>query len=225
MNAKRPLIATILAWSLAACGYRDVAPPAAPDRVIPRVAERSTPPAEGRTRVTLDANGERATVTEVNAWSPGPARSPAVAPLQGGANSGLERPVCMTPCVSDFEVGLHVLRFSSMTDDRSSVAQVQIDEQGEKAIRHAMGRTDQKVSPTRVTGWVLTSVGAAILTAAGLVLLPHAGEKGNEAQSALEKGLVVTSVGVVTLGTGVTLMILGQPVHQEGSTTEISSGH
>lgn len=184
---------------------------------MPNVEKRSTLPAEGRTRVVLDANGERATVTEVNAWSPG--RVPSVAPPAGSALPGFERPVCITPCEADFEPGLHVLRFSSMSDDRSSLAHVQIDER-EKAIRHAMGRTEG-TSGARTVGWVLTGVGAGIVTAAALMLVPVAGEHSNEARDTLETGAMVAGIGGVFVGVGVPLIVFGQPVRQAGSTTEL----
>ena len=218
MHARKHLIVATLAFSLGACGFRDLAPPAAPKRAAPKVEERSTPPAEGRTRVILDANGERATVTEVNAWSPG--RAPPAAQPAGSALPGLERPVCIAPCEVDFEPGLHVLRFSSMTDDRSSIAHVQIDER-EKTIRHAMGRSEDP-SGARTAGYVLTGVGAGLVTAAALMLLPLVSEYRDEDEATLEAGLAVAGVGGVFIGVGVPLMVLGRPTRQEGSTSEFS---
>lgn len=50
---------------LVGCGANVVAPPAAPMPDMPRVPDaRTTAPSQGETRVTLDANGEKAVVTE-----------------------------------------------------------------------------------------------------------------------------------------------------------------
>lgn len=52
--------------SVGGCGYREVAPPQAPAKEMPGgVEERTAPPEAATTRVILDANGERATVTEI----------------------------------------------------------------------------------------------------------------------------------------------------------------
>jgi hypothetical protein len=107
---------TTLGFALLAsvgCGYRGLPPLPAPAPEIPRNLEASTTlPAPGTTRVLIDANGDRATVTEVldSTTSTATAYSNRYSATVYGY-SETTRTVCIAPCVADFSPGAHVLRF------------------------------------------------------------------------------------------------------------------
>jgi hypothetical protein len=207
------------------CGYAEVAPPQAPAPATPQGAEpRTTPPEPGLTRVLLDADGEDAVVTDVVD------ASLAVAEAKGGGVSATAqgyaetvKPVCITPCFADLAPGLHVLRFSSQTDDRESVAKIQVGERA-KVVRHAMGRTEHPFSWVNFTGSVLVYVGAAVAVTGGMMLAVDAGNDSGDPSKGLGLGLggPVLGAGAGALLIGIPMMIFGRPVRQEGATTELS---
>ena len=218
--AKLPLFLEVMALALSGCGYREVEPPRAPSREIPAAPARTSPPKPDEVRVVLDANGEPAAVTEIT--QTGSAQSVAYTPW--GTSSGVShaetvRPVCITPCVSDFEPGMHVLHFQSRRDDRMSTTDVQIDE-NTKAIRHSLGRAEPE-SAGHVTSTVLVVVGAAVAFA-GAVVWGAAAASGPDLHDVSSIGKKMTAFGGVTLAVSIPFMVLTRPTLQQGATTQVS---
>jgi hypothetical protein len=197
------------------CGYRDIEPPRAPSREMPNVEARSTPPAEGRTRVILDANGERAVVTEVRDWSSGFA-SAGTTTAHGYSEE--VRPVCITPCVVDFEPGLHVLRFRSERDDRKGTLNLQVGERT-KIVRHAMGRTEG-TSVAHFGGGLLLTLGTIALTVGGIALAAGAASDSSLGDDTLETGAKISAAGAGAVLVSIPLLLVTRPTRQPGATTE-----
>jgi hypothetical protein len=222
---KRTLSLLIIGFAslqLIGCGFSEAAPPQAPSKEIPKDVEpRTTPPEPGHTRVILDANGEKATVTEVvEATS-----TIGTANVEGSTAtvhgySETTKPICVAPCVADLKPGMHVLRFTSTVDDRQSSADVQVGDRS-KVVRHAMGRTE---------GFSLGNFGATMLvvlgaSALGTGALIHGAEIGmgkREPDDLKAPGAIIGSAGLGAVLIGIPLMILSRPVHQPGATTEMA---
>ncbi len=138
------------------------------------------------------------------------------------AQTDIRRPVCMTPCMADFEAGMHELSFESRDDqERKSTAEVQIDEQT-KAIRHAMGRTEA-TGFGQTAGTILAGVGIALLVTGGAMLGAAAAGDEYEVDHRLHKvGIMTTVAGGVTLAFSIPTLVLTRPIRQDGSTTTIS---
>jgi hypothetical protein len=113
----------------------------------------------------------------------------------------------------DLPLGLHVLRFASRTDDRSSLVELQVGPES-KVVRHAMGRTTSN-SALRVTGIVLTSIAASLALTGTLLKSSSDDEKKDQA------GTVVLGAGAMLAFPGLGLLIAGQPERQPGATTEL----
>jgi hypothetical protein len=75
-----------------ACGITVLAPPAAPRRVIPQLAEAPLPPPDGTTPVSIDSADAPARVYETY------------------------HDICVTPCVVNLEPGVHDLRFQPVNE-------------------------------------------------------------------------------------------------------------
>lgn len=172
-------------------------------------------PEVGKTRVVVDANGDKATVNEVTAWSHGTAWG------GGGFVSGhaeTVKPLCIAPCVVDLEPRVHVLRFIDDRDhERSGEARIQLGEKP-KLVRHAMGRTISH-NGAEATSLLLIALGASAVATGGTML--GVGSLRDEK----DDGMVLGSA--ITLGVGATMLLLGIPMAvasqthvQEGTTTE-----
>lgn len=202
------------------CGQIDLPPAAAPSNVLPATVEVPTePPVEGKGRVLLEANGEKARVVEV-AGGTVSAR---------GYTIGIvaQRAVCAsTPCVVDVERGPHRFVFLSPEDaNHGGVAEVDIGTKP-KVIRHAMGDVVEHPA-LRSLGNAGITVGAiGALTGGALLvggLLSNAadeslGNSGNSKIVGASGAILGISAGV--LAVGITLAILGRSEVRRGTTTE-----
>lgn len=171
----------------------------------------------------LDANGERAAVMETLATNSTTAvGTNPYGTSYAAAHSEIRRPVCITPCVADFDAGMHELSFESREDvARKSTAEVQIDERT-KAIRQAMGRTEQ-ASPVQTAAMVVGTVGTIFLLAGGMVLaLSGTGGSPEVNQRLQSAGTKMAIGGGATLALSIPFLILTRPVRQPGSTTTVS---
>ena len=216
-----PFLAGLAASLVLGCGARYVDPPRAPAKEIPKIEARATPPEPGRTRVLLDANGERAEVTEVSAWQT--AHGTASTSNSTGFIHGYSesvRPVCITPCFADFEPGMHVLRFSSQTAGRGSTVAVQVDER-DKVVRHAMGRYDDGKPSVHFGGTVLLTLGATSVVVGGLVLAAVPGLESDQSDEYASTGAALLGVGAAAMFVAIPMMLASRPSYQPGSTTEI----
>jgi hypothetical protein len=171
--------------------------------------------------VILDANGEKATVTEViDATSTiGTAYGNGTSATVHGYSETV-KPVCIAPCVVDMKPGMHVLRFASPIDERESAAGIQIGDRS-KVVRHAMGHTDSW-SLGHFAAEMLVIFGASSLVTGGIVYGAMAGTDEKTQSVAQPYALGFTAGGAIALLVGVPLMILTRPVHQPGATTEMT---
>jgi hypothetical protein len=218
---KSPLCAGLASLLVLGCGARYVDPPRAPAKEIPKIDARAAPPEPGHTRVLLDANCERARVTEVSAWRT--ARGTVSTGRSTGIIDGYSesvRPVCIAPCFADFEPGMHVLRFSSQTDGRGSTVAVQVDERS-KVVRHAMGRHDDGEPSVHFGGTVLLTLGATSLLIGGLVLAAVPGLESDQSDDYADTGAALLGVGAAAMFVAIPMILVSRPSYQPGSTTEI----
>jgi hypothetical protein len=218
---KSPLCAGLATLLVLGCGVRYVDPPRAPAKELPKIDARTTPPEPGHTRVLLDANGERAEVTEVSAWQKAHgtvSTGKSMGTIHGYSES--VRPICITPCLADFEPGMHVLRFSSQTDQRGSTVAVQVDQRN-KTVRHAMGRHDDGAPSMHFGGTVLLTLGGTSVLVGGLVLGAASGLESDQADDYASTGAVMLGVGAAAMFVAIPMMLASRPSYQPGSTTEI----
>lgn len=203
-----------------ACGYRELPPPTPPARTFPSVSVPPAPPEEGEARVVLDANGERAMVTEVTAWTS------STGWIVGGsttleATTDQEHPVCLTPCVTAFSRGLHLLRFKSQSDSRTSDVAIQLDDRS-KVVRHAMARVEEGPSAANIGGAVMIALGVTALIAGSLMFVESGSANAlpSEARNEQTAGaaLLVGAGGAFALS--IPLFLLGRGTRQPGATTE-----
>jgi hypothetical protein len=196
----------------AGCGYRDLPPPPAPALRFPDVKLPSSPAPEGKVRVVLDADGQRAVVTEVSSWRSSAGEWSGVTSGKLAELSAEERPVCIAPCVADLPPGMHVLRFKSTTDERASTIAVQINHQS-KVVRHAMGRAKDDSSKVAATGMVIAVAGITSMLLGALVL--GAAEDDDQKEAGVP---LISGAGAILIS--VPLFFIGRPERQPGSTTE-----
>lgn len=211
---------SLVSFFAVGCGYAEAMPPRAPAPELPRDVEpRTTPSEPGKTRVIIDADGERATVVDVVE------RERAVAIAGGVAASGTAektKPVCVTPCIVDLEPGMHVLRFASETDsDRVSEANVQVGDR-EKVVRHAIGRSES-TSWAWTGSYLLTLLGTSAAILGGTLYGVGSTTSSISSDELRERGLWTLVGGGSAMVLGIPLMFLTRPVHQPGATTEIAS--
>jgi len=203
---------------MAGCGYRELPPPSPPVRTFPDVELPAAGPEVGKVRVVLDANGERAMVTEVSSWS---SSSGWVSGVSGTLSTVTEeqRPLCVAPCVTALSPGMHVLRFKSQSNAGESDVVLQVNEHP-KVVRHAMGRVEAGSSAAEVTGIALVVLGGTALLVGGLLLGQSATEEGTKAENHQQLGVAVTAGGGVSLALSVPLFLLGRGTRRPGATTE-----
>jgi hypothetical protein len=174
------------------------------------------PPAHGTTRIVLDANGERARVTETLEKTSiyGTSYSTSAAAFSG--TSFTTKPLCLTPCVVDLTPGMHALNFQSSSDpQRVGSADVQVGER-RKVVRHAMGRVDKGASWHHLlaSSAALLGIGAIV---GGALTLPFDHKEFEDHRRA---GKVMLLAGGATLAVSIPFMIITRPTWQEGATTE-----
>ncbi|MBS2014280.1 MAG: hypothetical protein JST00_15445 [Deltaproteobacteria bacterium] len=207
VRSKTPWLLPVFAASLLSvatgCGPSQIAPPKAPEPVMPSTIDLpAREPSAGKSRVILDAaDGQRAAVSEV---MPTEVR---------GVET--EKRLCVAPCVAELPQGVHVFRFADERDpSRQGTARVELGEKP-KLVRHAMGETKTHVG-TAVAGWILFTLGTGTIGAAGVVYKDEDHPTKNE----------LTTAGIL-LGVGATLALVGLPMIfasrprlQPGATTE-----
>ncbi|MBX3187649.1 MAG: hypothetical protein KF819_11565 [Labilithrix sp.] len=176
-----------------------------PQAVVPKEIEVSKPAAAGKTNVIVDANGERASVSEVSFI--GPPRAENVKRL------------CVAPCVVELAPGPHVLRFADERDaTRASDTRIDVDEKP-RLVRHAMGRTE-KADGWNKAGWALFLGGAGVVGIGGLLADQSAsGEKFDP--DMLTAAIATAVVGGTLALVGIPMMIASRPQTQQGATTEV----
>lgn len=200
---------------LAACGVRELPPPAAPSKDLPTDVDMPTDESpSGMGRVVLDANGQKADVVEITGASTayaGNVRATVVA----------SRPVCTTPCVVDLTYGSHPLLFQSVTDDeRASIAHVDVGPRVQ-VVRHEIGERHPP-SAIGVGGVLLTTLGMVTAVTGGALWGGGAiASSADGRTSSLEStGQTVALVGLGAMVVGIPMLILGRPSERPGATTQ-----
>ncbi len=200
----------------------EIAAPAAPRAELPRDLEvLSAPPGPGLTRIVLDANGQRATVTEVLAWEDS-STSASVGTTYGEARSHGERtrPICITPCEFDFQPGLHVLDFQ-VEGKGSDRIRVQVGGT-RKLVRVALGRTVAPGTPS-MAGLTLQIAGLATAIVGAAVWAGYsAGHPDVDRDKRRDTGVALTVGGGAGFLLGVPLSYSAPGTHQGSAITEVT---
>jgi len=202
-----------------ACSERELPPPQAPSRDLPPVEARTDLPADDQTRLLLDANGEPAKVSEVTTWSS------STALISTGAHWGtafgysdLQRPVCLTPCFTDFAPGLHRLRFVSEDGKRSGTADVQVGSHA-RVLRIALGR-NEPTKGSQVGALVTTVIGASMLLVGGLLVSSADNIDASNQADVQQRGFTLLGLGAGTVLVGLPWFLLSRGVHQDSAVTD-----
>ncbi|HEX7604293.1 MAG TPA: hypothetical protein VF316_21895 [Polyangiaceae bacterium] len=114
-------------------------------------------------------------------------------------------PVCLSPCVTTFAPGVHVLRvFSLAPDGPSSVVSLKVD-RSPLAFRYTVASGKPSSFPGRLAGQMLWGIGIAATVLGGLILgVGLAGAP--DAEHRLTSGLVggiTAGAGLILIGTGI----------------------
>jgi hypothetical protein len=216
-------IATVVwpcALTLFGCGYREIPPPHAPAQSVPLVEAVERQPPSGHTRVLLDTNGTPAKVTEIVSWGSGFATAEAGGYFATGwSGTEQERPLCLTPCLTELSRGLHRLRFAELGGRRGDDIELQVGSHS-KVVRISLGQTEPE-HPSRLGAELAIVVGVAAMATGSLALATAStGDTPNER-------IGTENVGVALLGTGAALIVIGIPwllltrgVHQPSTVTQ-----
>ncbi len=210
-------LVALLAPLTAGCGVHEIDPPQAPAAVFPaNVDVRRAPPAAGKTRLVLDANGERASVVDVVSSTSATAY---VNGHIGVASASTTVPVCIAPCMADLTPGLHRLAFSSLDDPtRHDEVQVQVGE-SPKIVRHAMGMYESSFGPHFLAQNLAFLGATAAVGGGGLYIASARTEDASPGQKDAAKYLLIG--GLVALAVSIPVMIVTRDVRQRGATTEL----
>jgi hypothetical protein len=203
-------------------GTVEVAAPPAPAPLLPSGLDPlPLTPAAGLTRVVLDADGKRATVTEVLSWNDSEARAvgTSIRVTDHGQHS---RPICITPCEFDFEPGLHVLRFDA-GPSRTETVRLQVGSK-QKLMRVAMGY--HIPSPDDgTTGMMLQALGAAAAVVGAILWAASTTAPADSRESLSSTGMAMTLAGGAGFRLGIPLAYRKPGTHQPSSVTEADLPH
>lgn len=213
---------------IAACGYRELPPPAAPTPIVPDVPELpATPPADGTGRLLIDSDGEPAKVARVTERIEPPAGVPVVVAKGASTPYGVKSELlCMTPCAADLRTGATTLVFTSLRDPaRKSTVDVAVP-RGTTVVRHRIG-TETPWAPGYFGGALFTLLGGGLTLMGGVALgvgltaSPTVDREGrtHDPKEIAVAGAVIGTVGLAALIGGIALMTSNRPVKQEGATT------
>ncbi len=180
---------------------------------------RTSPPGEHQTRLLLDANGERAEVSEVTAWSSTVAVTPVGSHLGTAVGyADLQRPICLTPCLADFAPGLHRLIFVSDEGKHSGATDVQVGDQP-RVLRIALGRNDPPKG-SQVGALVLTVIGASAMFVGGLLAASADSVDVSDQADVQQRGLTLFGVGAGVMLVGIPWLLVSRGVHQDSAVTD-----
>ena len=202
---------------------REVPPPAAPPRELPKAVANVPPEVEGQGRVVVDVTNGPARVDEVVAQA-------ASATSQGVVAYGeITRNVCLTtPCAVNLDYGQHNFRFVSTTDDQHYSEAVVDAGRGDTIFRHTMGEHTSGGAVHTVGGVsaVLGTIGVltgATLLGTGVLIHSAATSDNPDSGSGLTTvGAVTTGISAAVLAIGIGLMVGSPATNQEGASTQFS---
>jgi hypothetical protein len=199
-------------------GTVQVAAPPAPAPLLPRELDPlPLAPAAGLTRVVLDADGRRATVTEVLSWNDSQARAvgTSLSVTEHGEHS---RPICITPCEFDFEPGLHVLRLDA-GPARTETVRLQVGSK-RKLLRVAVGY-DIPGPRDGTTGVVLQVLGASAAVVGAILWAASSSAPADSRESLASTGIALTLAGSAGFLLGIPLAYQKPRTRQPSSITEV----
>lgn len=117
------------------------------------------------------------------------------------------RPVCLSPCVTTFAPGTHLLRvFSAEPDGPSSVVSLKV-ERDPLALRYTVAQGTPLSVPAWIAGKALWGLGLAATIIGGLILGVGVGNAPDD-DHRLTSGLVggiTAGVGLILFGTGIAI--------------------
>lgn len=218
--ARSPFWAIPLLLFVAGCAYRELSPPNAPARTFPDVVVPDEPPEKGTTRVVLDANGERAIVTEVKSWTSSRGWVEGAATTLSTVTEE-ERPVCIAPCTVALPRGMHVLRFKAPSGARASEVALQVDERS-KVVRHAMGGVEEGSGAATFSAIMLAILGGTAVMVGGLLFVPSDAEPSSTTETRHQTGAALMIGGGAAVALSVPLFLLARGTRQPGATTEFN---
>ena len=176
-----------------------VAPPPAPEKVMPKLTMDPEPPGDGDGQVIVDASNGPATVTVV---------------LLSSGSRALTKTVCAaTPCAVNLPIGSHDLIFAGKTDpSMASTDAVQVG-RTPSILRHTVGKVDS--SPGLMWG----GLGVITLGATGMLVY---GVSATSSVSGESKTGDYIGLGVSTALTaaGAIMMYAGRTKLQPGSSVQ-----
>jgi hypothetical protein len=178
-----------------------VAPPPAPQKVIPKLDIAPEPPGDGDGQVIIDTTNGPATVTVV---------------LLGLGNStALTKTICATtPCAANLPIGSHDLVFSGKGDPQlASTDAVQVN-RAPSVIRHTVGRIEQ--SPGLLWG----GMGAVTLGAIGMMVYGVSASSADILGESKTGDYIGLGVSAGITAAGVVMMMMGRTKLQPGSSVQ-----
>lgn len=208
----------LLCLGASACGVRELPPVAAPTQEQFAVQDApTTPPLPPNSRVTFDANGEKAKVLEVTGELRG---SGYVGRRYTSINAIMTKTICgETPCVADLPKGDHEIVFEREQDGQRELADVKLGDP-DKVVRHAFGSLE--VSPAFGVGVASISLGALSMALSWMPLL-FAGFQGRSQDShdtLVSAGDGMLIGGAIAFVGGIVLSALTRPEHHPGATRQ-----
>lgn len=204
----------VLALQSVAC-VQNLAPPAAPPKVTPRLDDDLPEATRGQGVVVIGSPDAKARVDVVQGTyaASGFARGVYVSAYGVATKSVCEA----TPCAVVLPQGEHRLTFRGVSDQgRAGVAVVKVGREP-VAVNHTMGQA-RGLGTVGTTGFWLSFLGAASLgTGALLLAVAPSGEPNSGLRST---GQTMAIAGGLGLGVGLTMFFLDRPKLQEGSTVQ-----
>lgn len=186
------------------CGVQ-IAPPAAPAKVVPVPVTRLGPPVTGSGSVLIDADQPNVVVHEIT----GSMETVAYGGRGGmvyGVSIGTQR-LCITPCQVHLPQGLHQLMFESPATGWGGVGDLQVGVDA-SAYRYALGHRVINAGP-RIGAVIAMSVGFAGVLGGGLWYL--ASDFGQN----IGGGVAIGGAALIALG--VALTVAFRPEEQNGT--------
>jgi hypothetical protein len=216
-----------------ACSPAILPPPAPPPREMPAVRANLGAVAPGKERVLLDTPDDQARVSEITS------HSQTVTTRGNVLESEHDRPLCITPCAVDLNLGLHDLSFQPTTNPRRG-SDVEVQVQGDPlVVRHTMADLQTPNPVVKGIGIGMIAVGGTGLIAGIPITMGGAFERatgGSQQVMLVNGGQMVTqtpgpkgleNAGFATLGLGAAVLVigaitayLGRDTYTPGATTE-----
>ena len=225
--SSRKIVASVVlaAFTSAACGVENLPPPAAPDRIVPRIPVEPGPPDQGEGRVLVDASSGPAQVRIVLN------RGVTVAQMGGYVGTmgtmTTANLCASTPCAVNLPYGQYELMFQSRTDEERQSSDTVTVGARPSVFRHELGRQEdprgaRQFGATAITfGVIGLATGASFLFTSAVTSSNDSNGASSSTSSTLTTaGIITIGVGAVLTALGIGLLIAGRPKVQPGSSVQ-----